>query len=419
MGKKESKHDTPLKSRKKEHKKKSDSSDKKNKVEEPKVNLKRKFDETGEIPKKTSGYLIHCSQEREKMTEKIPPNEVMKHLGEKWKLLSTEEQESFNSRAKENNILVDAFFKEFPELKPPPKKKKVKRGTSPKGEKVEKSIIPAPLILYHLYQRYQKAQNVQCTKEDYEKFKNEKDSKLRKKLEKIIKEADEEYLKALIAHQILEERKEQEQVVLHDGSESESEKEQEEDEKEAEDSDKEESESEEEKEVVKKVEKVKTPKSDKKKKEKTPKKKVAILEEAGYPSDEAASKENLLYRLKNAGDYFLGHFDENEKIIGYVCGTLSNDEKLTHDSMFEHVKNGETLCIHSVVVAEKARRKGLGTKIMNEYLIEIKKHKSIKRIFLLCKENLISFYKNCGFELMGPSEVVHGQELWYDMKMMI
>ena len=67
---------------------------------------------------------------------------------------------------------------------------------------------------------------------------------------------------------------------------------------------------------------------------------VSKLESESYPSDEAASKENLLYRLENASNLFLGLFDENEKIIGYVCGTLSNEEKLTHESMFQHQNNG-------------------------------------------------------------------------------
>lgn len=51
------------------------------------------------------------------------------------------------------------------------------------------------------------------------------------------------------------------------------------------------------------------------------------------------------YRLNNANDYFLGVFlndnNNNEsKLIGYVCGTLTKGNILTHDTMFKHDKEG-------------------------------------------------------------------------------
>ncbi len=36
-----------------------------------------------------------------------------------------------------------------------------------------------------------------------------------------------------------------------------------------------------------------------------------------------------------------------EAIVGYICGTLSKADKLTHDSMQTHEAEGEMLCIHS------------------------------------------------------------------------
>jgi predicted GNAT family N-acyltransferase len=147
-------------------------------------------------------------------------------------------------------------------------------------------------------------------------------------------------------------------------------------------------------------------------------KEISQLESNSYPEDEKASEENLLYRLNNASDYFYGIF-ENKKVIGYVCGTLSKNEKLTHESMFQHQSDGETLCIHSVVIEQSKRRKGLGIQMMKEYLNYVTKHENVKRILLLCKENLISFYQQCGFEFIGESNIVHGKEIWFEMKFKI
>mmetsp|Transcript_23334 Transcript_23334/g.36507 ORF Transcript_23334/g.36507 Transcript_23334/m.36507 type:complete len:89 (+) Transcript_23334:122-388(+) len=83
-----------------------------------------------------------------------------------------------------------------------------------------------------------------------------------------------------------------------------------------------------------------------------------------------------------------------------------------------HEADGHLLCIHSVVIDEKYRRKGLGSKMMTEYIKQIKvSQPQVKKMALLCKEHLRGFYAKAGFTLLGPSAVVHGQDLWYDMQL--
>jgi hypothetical protein len=38
------------------------------------------------------------------------------------------------------------------------------------------------------------------------------------------------------------------------------------------------------------------------------------------------------------------------------------------------------------------------------------------QILLICKSDLINFYQNVGFYLIGESEVVHGKDKWFEMK---
>lgn len=143
---------------------------------------------------------------------------------------------------------------------------------------------------------------------------------------------------------------------------------------------------------------------------------IADMEERHYPSDEGASKETIKYRLETAPSLFYGLFND-ESLIGFVNGTRS-ESKLTHDTMFEDNPNGNVLCIHSVVIDQKFQKKGFGTKMLKEYIEIIKlSENNIKKILLLCKENLILFYKNCGFQLNGLSDVVHGSEQWFEMEL--
>jgi len=104
-------------------------------------------------------------------------------------------------------------------------------------------------------------------------------------------------------------------------------------------------------------------------------------------------------------------------IIGFVCGTASNEDKLTHASMFTHVVNGRNLNVHSVVVHPDLRRKGIALFMLQKYLEMQKEETQIVNVFLLCKINLQTLYKKAGFTLVGPSAVHHGKEQWYEMRL--
>ena len=150
---------------------------------------------------------------------------------------------------------------------------------------------------------------------------------------------------------------------------------------------------------------------------------IAEIESNSYPPDEAASPENLRYRVENAGDYFLvgcsagsgpGGADE---IVSYVCGTLNKGETLTHESMSTHDADGDTLCIHSVVTEGGHRRKQIGTKTLKAYMRWITTATpQVERVLLLCKRNLIGFYEGAGWKMVGESDVVHGKDQWYEME---
>ena len=144
------------------------------------------------------------------------------------------------------------------------------------------------------------------------------------------------------------------------------------------------------------------------------------LEEASYPSDEAATLAGIVKRIDEAGDFFLVAEVDGE-IAGFVNGTLTTSSELTHDTMSTHEPTGSLLCVHSVVVAPELRRKGLALSMLGRYLDGLKGSgpgARVREIRLLCKEVLRPLYEKAGFELVGPSKVVHGKDQWLEMKMM-
>jgi GNAT superfamily N-acetyltransferase/uncharacterized protein YciI len=165
------------------------------------------------------------------------------------------------------------------------------------------------------------------------------------------------------------------------------------------------------------------------------------IESASYPADEAASLKSLLYRQEHASAYFqlctipkTAGVDDGDRsssiIIGFVCGTRCDD--FTEDSMSSHNEDGRLLAIHSVVVDEAYRRRGVATAMLRRYVDTVierdqqplgdERHPEraraplIQSMMLLAKKNLLSFYVNCGFQVNRPSPIVHGQELWYELE---
>jgi len=74
-------------------------------------------------------------------------------------------------------------------------------------------------------------------------------------------------------------------------------------------------------------------------------------------------------------------------------------------------------------VKSNKRRRGVGGKLLETYLMYLKARNNdrkrdnqseLKSVRLLCKKNMIPFYQNGGFTLLGESEVTHGKDVWFD-----
>lgn len=145
----------------------------------------------------------------------------------------------------------------------------------------------------------------------------------------------------------------------------------------------------------------------------------AELEAASYPSDEAASPENLALRQRVAGDYFWAAVDKDDSLVGFVCGTRAHGTSLTHVSMEKHEPEGRLLCVHSVVTKECFRRRGVALEMLREYLRAVAALPPGARpeaCALIAKAGLVSLYAKAGFQLLGLSSVVHGADPWFELQ---
>ena len=138
---------------------------------------------------------------------------------------------------------------------------------------------------------------------------------------------------------------------------------------------------------------------------------------ASFPPDEAATLEGMQMRRNEAGNVFCHLSTECGRLIGFVNGTATTETQLTHQSMEQHEPNGKLLCIHSVTIVPDLRLRGLGIRMFQNYVEYVQRLNCFDSAALICKTELIQFYKSAGFKLEGQSSIVHGKDPWYEMTM--
>mmetsp|Transcript_10556 Transcript_10556/g.19703 ORF Transcript_10556/g.19703 Transcript_10556/m.19703 type:complete len:666 (-) Transcript_10556:147-2144(-) len=118
------------------------------------------------------------------------------------------------------------------------------------------------------------------------------------------------------------------------------------------------------------------------------------------------------------------------EIIGYISATRCHT--FDEDAMKAHDATGKLLAIHSVVVAEKYRNRGIGTKMMLNYLDAVDKMMQkqtggasgrlkhpIEKVVLITKMQNVKLYLNVGFSILGKSKICHGKDQWYDCELKV
>lgn len=143
------------------------------------------------------------------------------------------------------------------------------------------------------------------------------------------------------------------------------------------------------------------------------------LEKEGFPEDEAATFDTMMYRHSEAPELTVGYFDKGE-LVGFISGTRFHEPNLTHAAMNMHIPNGESVCIHGVCVAELRRRQGIASRLLDWYTDAMKTTENdVKRILLIAHSKLIPLYTRAGFTFKCKSNIVHGKEAWYEMEMLV
>lgn len=143
--------------------------------------------------------------------------------------------------------------------------------------------------------------------------------------------------------------------------------------------------------------------------------KIAEVEAICFPPAEAASKESFAKRLQVYPEHFW-LLEDDGKLISFINGMVT-DEMTIRDEMFAdanlHNPTGAWQAIFGVNTLPEYRCKGYAAMVMC-HVIEEARRQGCAGVILTCKEEKIAYYQKFGYEILGVSESVHGNAVWYD-----
>jgi len=104
------------------------------------------------------------------------------------------------------------------------------------------------------------------------------------------------------------------------------------------------------------------------------------------------------------------------EIIAFISSTRC--QTFSDRSMTIHDPTGPLLAIHSVVVSDSYRHRGVGSALLKNYLSYLSKLElkhGIQKVILMAKKDDLTFYLTEGdFRVMRQSLVKHGKDIWYE-----
>ena len=146
---------------------------------------------------------------------------------------------------------------------------------------------------------------------------------------------------------------------------------------------------------------------------------VTALEAACFPAAEAAPEAAFRARLETYPESFWVMTDEADRPVAMVNGMCTDTPDL-HDEMYEnatlHDRAGEWQMIFGVNTIRSCRHQGYAGRLLQQAITDAKEQ-GRKGLVLTCKDALIPYYAKFGFVNEGVSESVHGNVVWYQMRL--
>ena len=140
------------------------------------------------------------------------------------------------------------------------------------------------------------------------------------------------------------------------------------------------------------------------------------IERVSYEGNEAATIEKIKKRIQKYPEGFIV-LEWRGIVVGFINSGATDHVDLANEEfkdLIGHDSNGNHIVIFSAVVHRDYQGKGLAGRLLTDFVIRIRKMQK-KSIHLICRDNLIDFYKKYGFQYIRKSDSTHGGLSWHEM----
>jgi ribosomal protein S18 acetylase RimI-like enzyme len=142
-----------------------------------------------------------------------------------------------------------------------------------------------------------------------------------------------------------------------------------------------------------------------------------VVELAGFPPEEAATKETIQLRIDMFPEgFFVAEFDG--RVIGMINGAATNKDDISDEELKQligHDADGRNMVIFALAVLPEFQKRGIAKQLMLKFIEEAGQNKK-EKVLLMCKHYLVAYYERLGFVHAGLSKSTHGGAEWHEMR---
>ncbi len=143
---------------------------------------------------------------------------------------------------------------------------------------------------------------------------------------------------------------------------------------------------------------------------------MAEIESLCFPAEEAASLDKFQNRFAAFGECFFV-LEVDGLVVGHINGCIYDEPELP-DALYSdtslHRPNGAYQTVFGLAVEPHFQRRGYAS-ALTKHFIEVSRTNKREGMVLTCKDYLVEFYSNMGFDHKGVSASSHGGARWNDM----
>lgn len=145
-----------------------------------------------------------------------------------------------------------------------------------------------------------------------------------------------------------------------------------------------------------------------------------MVEVAGFPPEEAATRETIGRRIDTFSEGFLVA-EVDGQVVGILNSAATDKDDISDEElkqMIGHHPAGKNMVVFALAILPAFQKQGIARQLMARF-VEEARAKQKQNVLLMCKQHLVAYYEKMGFQHLGLSKSTHGGAEWHEMRLVL